>query len=85
MLTAIIIISILLTIVIVYLLSVIINMNKIIEQIYQHNNLIIKHNQFQIDQHNFNKEIVSKLQQLEDNNTISYLDYLKSTGKMGQA
>lgn len=85
MLTAIIILSILLTTVIVYLLSVIINMNKIIAQIYQHNNLIIKYNQFQIDQHNINKEIVSKLQQLEDNNTISYLDYLKSTGKMGQA
>ena len=85
MLTAIIIISILLTIVIVYLLSVIINMNKIIEQIHQQNNFIDKHDKFLIEQYKINVGIMSKLQQLEDNNTISYLDYLKSTGKMGQA
>ena len=86
MLISIITISIILIIVIIYLLSVIININKIVIQIGQHNNYILNHNQFQIDQHNINKEIVSKLKEIENNNNIvSYVDYLKSIGKIGQA
>jgi hypothetical protein len=86
MLISIITISIILIIVIIYLLSVIININKIVIQIGQHSNYILSHNQFQIDQHNINKEIVSKLKEIENNNNIvSYVDYLKSIGKIGQA
>ena len=86
MLISIITISIILIIVIIYLLSVIININKIVIQIGQHSNYIHNHNQFQIDQHNINKEIVSKLKEIENNNNIvSYVDYLKSIGKIGQA
>ncbi len=86
MLISIIVISIILLIVITYLISVIININKIVTQIIQHNNYIIKYNQFQTDQYNINKEIISKIKELENNdNIISYIDYLKFIGKTGQA
>jgi predicted PurR-regulated permease PerM len=86
MLISIIVISIILLIVITYLISVIININKIVTQIIHHNNYIIKYNQFQTDQYNINKEIISKIKELENNdNIISYIDYLKFIGKTGQA
>jgi predicted PurR-regulated permease PerM len=86
MLTSIIVISIILLIVITYLISVIININKMVKRIIQHNNYIIKYNQFQTDQYNINKEIISKIKELENNNNIiSYIDYLKFIGKTGQA
>jgi hypothetical protein len=57
-----------------------------VKRIIQHNNYIIKYNQFQTDQYNINKEIISKIKELENNNNIiSYIDYLKFIGKTGQA
>ena len=60
-------------------------MHTIVTKINQHDANLIKHYNFLVEQHNINKEIATKLQQLEDNHVINYVEYIKSIGNIGKA